>query len=295
MISRKSTLLLAESYVGDFQTLEEGFWVLKIHDLYDFLFENGFEAWFLNCVGALSKYNIRGMKELFMKLHTGESTVVATPKWSWEDRQRLGQRYLKDLSETMIKKYENKPPSRFVDVQGKVKALKSQLELDGYIYKDGILLRSESSVIDEKSEQSYLEHLLERASLPDKETVLHHVALAEDHFLNARWDDSISNSRKFLESILRQVANGINLKKYTNNLDEQMLNRAAQVRDFLEKEKLIETKEKEAIAKVYGLLSDTGSHPYIAEKDQARLMWHLSLTFCQFVLLRYEGFLKTSI
>ena len=51
--------------------------------------------------------------------------------------------------------------------------------------------------------------------------------------------------------------------------------------------KILEKKEKEAIAKVYGLLSDTGSHPYIADRDQARLMRHLSLTFSQ--LTRFQN------
>ena len=53
-----------------------------------------------------------------------------------------------------------------------------------------------------------------------------------------------------------------------------------------------ETEEKEAIAKIYGFLSETGGHPYIANQDQARLMRHLALTFSQFVLLRLEGVCK---
>ena len=61
----------------------------------------------------------------------------------------------------------------------------------------------------------------------------------------------------------------------------------------LERSGMLEKKEKEAIAQVYGLLSNTGGHPYIAERDQARLMRHLSLTFAQFVLLRLEGALRS--
>ena len=44
----------------------------------------------------------------------------------------------------------------------------------------------------------------------------------------------------------------------------------------------------QAVAKVYGLMSDKGSHPYIADRDQARCMRYLSLTFAQFVLLRFH-------
>lgn len=64
------------------------------------------------------------------------------------------------------------------------------------------------------------------------------------------------------------------------------------MRTFLEKEALLEKKERETIDKIYGLLSHTGSHPYMAEKDQARLLRQMSLTLIQFVLLRLEGFIK---
>jgi hypothetical protein len=46
---------------------------------------------------------------------------------------------------------------------------------------------------------------------------------------------------------------------------------------------------KEALAKVYGLLSHTGGHPYMAQNDQARLLRHLALTFSQFAMLRLRG------
>jgi len=106
--------------------------------------------------------------------------------------------------------------------------------------------------------------------------------------------DSISNSRNFLEAVLQQAANAFNRNKYAADLPISTYEKPFAVRDYLEREHLIETKEKEAIAKVYGLLSDTGSHPNIAEKDEARLMWHLALTFSQFVLLRYQGFLANN-
>lgn len=162
------------------------------------------------------------------------------------------------------------------------------------MFKEGRLYPVESSVIDEQEEQTYLEHLIGKVSLSDEAVIKHHIKLAEEHYVNGRWDDSIANSRKFLEAILAQVADAFNLKKYGSNLSANKLSRPVEIRDYLEREKLIELKEKKAISETYGLLSGTGSHPYIAEKDQARLMWHLALTFSQFVLLRYEGYLKNN-
>ena len=64
------------------------------------------------------------------------------------------------------------------------------------------------------------------------------------------------------------------------------------VRDYLEREGLLETKEKKELAEVYGLLSNVGSHPYIAGKDQARLLRQQALLLSQFVMLRYQGYLR---
>ena len=73
-----------------------------------------------------------------------------------------------------------------------------------------------------------------------------------------------------------------------------MLRNASDIRTFLEKQNVLTSIEHQTLARVYGLLSSTGGHPYIAEKDQARLMRHLALTFSQFALLRYEGFKKAT-
>ena len=302
MISRKSARLLADAYDKEFSHTEssfgfEGTMYTHIFDaerIYDFLYEKNYEAWFMNAVKKLSKHDSRHLKEFLMQVHTGESLIFATSDWSGEERKKLGQQHLKNLAEDIIKRSENTQALFSPSTKNIVDVLKSQLELDGFIYKEGVLYPVESSVIDEKEEQKYLEYLLKKVLLPDIKTVKHHVGLAEEHYLNSNWDDSISNSRKFLEAILQQVANGVSLKKYGKNLSKDKLERPASIREFLKDEKLIEKKEKDAISKIYGLLSDTGAHPYIAERDQARLMRHLALTFSQFVLLRYKGYLKSS-
>jgi hypothetical protein len=83
------------------------------------------------------------------------------------------------------------------------------------------------------------------------------------------------------------------VKYQHSDLPENVYSRPAEVREYLVTEKLLEKKEREALDKVYGLLSHTGSHPYMAEKDQARLLRQMSLLFCQFVMLRFEGRTKS--
>src|SRR5690349_15052609 len=68
--------------------------------------------------------------------------------------------------------------------------------------------------------------------------------------------------------------------------------RPVEVRQYLERQGVVEQKEREALDKIYGLLSHTGAHPYMAEGDQARLLRQLSLTLGQFALLRLSSALK---
>jgi hypothetical protein len=151
---------------------------------------------------------------------------------------------------------------------------------------------SESDVLETKEEMGILQSLYTNLQLGDKDTAFHHLKLSEEHYLAHRWDDSISNSRKLLECVLRDIAILFSQKVKNISLSESIYSRPVQVRDYLSKEGLLEVKEKEAVASVYGLLSETGSHPYMAQNDQARLLRHLALTFSQFVMLRLQGQLK---
>jgi hypothetical protein len=77
--------------------------------------------------------------------------------------------------------------------------------------------------------------------------------------------------------------------------DSNIYSNQKNIRSYLEKEGLLEPKEREAITSIYGLLSETGGHPNIAESEEARLLRHLSLTFSQFVMLRLRGALAKPI
>ena len=175
------------------------------------------------------------------------------------------------------------------------RGLLDRQELDGYIYKNGKLFTADSSVIKEQEEQTYLEKLVDEFELPDPDTIKHHLSLSDEHFLHGKYDDSISNSRKVLDAILQQVTAAVYLKTENKPAPAGLLKNATQTRGYLEKRGLVTAAERESLDKNYGLLSVTGGHPYIAEKDQARLMRHLALTFGQFVLLRYQGFLKKNL
>jgi len=264
---------------------------LQKSSLYDFLYIHEFDPWLLNSIKKLHPTGNRSLLEFIMQLHTGESVVEATPKWDWARRKTFSQRILRDLACALILSRQSDPAFEPYG-EGKkaaVDTMQRALELDGYVYKDGLLLLPEESILDEREEEGVLEALMGKVCLPDTATLKHHLARSAEHYRDARWDDSISNSRKVLEGVLEQGAERYSIAATGKKLPSHIAGRPVGIRQYLESNSILEKKEREAIDKVYGLLSQTGGHPYIAEKDQARLMRHLALTFAQFVLLRLDG------
>jgi len=148
------------------------------------------------------------------------------------------------------------------------------------------------TLIDEGKKQSDLERLLHKVSLSNIDIIKHHIKHAEEHYQNSNYDDSISNSRKFFEAVLQQVANGFNVKKYGRTLNKDTLKKPWKVRNFLVKEGLIMEDGKGVFQEAYRFFSTTGSHPYKADKDQAKFALGLAQDTSHFVLSKYIGFLE---
>ncbi|MEW6338815.1 MAG: hypothetical protein ACOY3Y_03270 [Acidobacteriota bacterium] len=263
-------------------------------EIYDFLYVHDFDGWVLNGFKALFVLDSRCLKEFVMRFHTGESLLTATPSWTGQQRAALGQRLLRELAQCLIRDRQTNPEFETSGTTDRVAVDRMQkaLELDGYVYREGLLWVPEEGVVQEAEEQGVLEGLMASTGLPDSATIRHHLELSALHYQEERWDDSISNSRKVLEGVLEQAARLHSLKASETPLPEATASKQVLVRDYLETAGLLEKKEKCAVAEVYGLLSNTGAHPYVAHRDQARLMRHLALTFTQFVLLRLEGSLR---
>ena len=262
--------------------------------LYNFLFGCNYEGWFCNTAKTLPYP--RDVEEWIMKLHTGETQAAATPNWSWEQREKLGQEYLRNLAEDVLSWYENEAETKYEKpgYKPKIEQLIKSLELDGYLWRDKKLLAPNEDVLDLRETTGVLNSLYSTLGLTNGTVAFHHLDLSEEHFLNSKWDDSIANARKFFECTMSEAASVFSSRTGRPALSAQQLQQPVAVREYLEREGLLEAKEKEAISKVYGLLSHTGGHPYMAERDQARLLRNLSFTLSQFVLLRLEGAIKVS-
>jgi hypothetical protein len=294
MISRRTARAFAELVEVTFRKRHSGthgrwYYTPDSQALYDFLFDHGHAAWFCNAAQAVrASSSTRPLKEFFMQIHTGESLTVATSKWTWDQREALGQRYLTDLAEDLLLHWKDGPGQYGSHVVEPLSAFTRALELDGYRWDGHRLIPNEADVLDTAEESGVVRTLYHELALAEEETSFHHLQLTEEHYIAGRWDDSIANSRKFLESTLAQVARAHSEGK-GSPASPDLLSRPGQVRDYLEREGLLEGKEKQAVASVYGLLSETGGHPYVAQHEQARLMRHLALTFAQFVMLRLRS------
>jgi hypothetical protein len=293
MISRKTAMTIAEFYASKFSGRSSSNSTATVYKdgLYDFLYENNYAAYFCNAA-RINRWP-RDLKNWVLKLHTGETLVNATQNWSWQERERLGQRYLKDLAESILNWYaegrDQWNQKRYDPLRDE---LLRRLELDGYVLRDATLRFTGGDVLNVEEERTLLHHLHTSLALPDQDQTFQFLQLAEEHFIAGRWSDCIGNSRKFFEAILSQIAATYSQRKLGTPLGSAVSSRRADVRRFLEDKGLVEKKEREAIDKVYGLLSHTGGHPYMAEDDQARLLRQLSLVLTQFALLRLEGALK---
>lgn len=305
MISRSTAKQIAVLFALSFRKFgsshvgnqSQSWYESKPEEIYDFLYENGFPAYLCNSARAAAPAykTTRMIEDFIMRLHTGESLVAATKNWTWHQREQLGQQHLKDLAEDLVEYWHDRPRGYSDrDIDGVINNLKRGLELDGYVFRGRTLLAPESDVLDAAEQTGVLESVYAELGLAERETALHHLRLSEEHYIAGRWDDSIANSRKFLEAVMEQTAATYSMRRENGPLDPTIVGRPVRVRDYLERATLLERKEKEAIASVYGLLSHTGGHPYMAASEQARLLRHLALTLSHFVMLRLRGALSVA-
>lgn len=306
MISRKTTLVLGEiyqeifSYQKKYPNHNKYYQENNYASFYDFLYSSDFEIWFCNRAKMAYKYvntndSERVIKEFIMTIQTGEFLGESAKNWTNLQREKYGQEYLRNLSQEILKaldkKFFTKPYESTESGEHKNKLIRA-LALDGYIYREGILLLPEQDVINVEEERRTLHVLYQRLNLADKEQAFKFLDLSEEHYIAGRWEDTIGNARKFFEQVLSEVANTHSIKSTQQPLNKDVYERPVEVRKYLQKSNLMEEKEVEAIRGIYGLLSETGGHPKTAKNDQARLLRHLALTLSQFAMLRLEGFLK---
>lgn len=127
--------------------------------LYDWLYERDFQPWFCNAVRKI--HGIRSLKDFFLRIHTGESLMTATPDWPWDKRKQLGQQILDYLARDFLVYYEEKRIDQWFKKkhENHYTETSRRLELDGYVFRDGMLLHPETEVMDVEAEGGLLREL----------------------------------------------------------------------------------------------------------------------------------------
>ncbi len=251
---------------------------------YDFLYSLDLPSRVCNAAKRLRM--LRDLKDFVMRLQTGEALAakyrpreksIIAKKRALAQSMQGGQKVLLKIAEGLLSTTPH------------VENLQGRLQLDGYAYCNGRLIPSEAAVLDVVEKVGLLHSLYRDLGLGNEQVALQCLERSEEYWLARKWDDCIHNSRKFLESVLQEIAASHHLRTTKARIDEKTYDKAELVRQYLHKNGILERKEENALREVYGLMSDTGSHPYMAQEDQARLLRQLSLVLCEFVLLRFKG------
>jgi len=283
LLSRKTSRIIAETLVRRFKkrvAIRRRDEKMDFFALKDFLYDNGFEDWFLKKGTSTSPYRV---KEFWMNLHTGASQEDMTA-----EGKRAGQAHILKLAECLLNLSQE--PHSGLDCG----EMQQDLDLDGYQFVGGKLLKSTDDVVPYEEELNLLQQFYRMSQLnPDKELeIFGYLESSRAAYTEKRWKDSIHNSRVFLESILQEVATKHHQIRHQSEIKKTILERPREVREYFLREDLIDEKEKEVLKHVYGLLSEKGSHPLQPLPEQARLTRNLSQTFSQFILNRLLSFQK---
>jgi hypothetical protein len=306
MISRKTTVRLGKAYGYAF-TYQESWQIYVVkEELYRFLYEKDYPAWFCNQAHRIEQYVITRMEgelisEYVMRIHTGEAIEELGQEILFSLARDILNYFYERSKEILDSDLSSRTTITYAQLQQLKKAneqkdwyisLARSLELDGYIHRYPDLLMPDQDALNVEQETHILKVLYTQLNLEHRDVAYHHLELTDEHYVAGKWDDSILNARKFLEQVLAEVANTHSIRSKQKSLAQGEYTKPFAIREYLQKSELMEEKEVETLAKVYGLLSTTGGHPYIADNDQARLMRNLALTFSQFALLRLEGYIK---
>jgi hypothetical protein len=307
MISRKSTKILAELYKeifsGTYQTRSEygreTIWAYELYRdlLQDYFFERDYPSWFLFIIKHTNVFEERAIIELIQGLHTGSFII----NYNFGlDSERInsviieGKELLPKLSVDILNYVFPERFEKYSDSKKEmVNNFVNQLELDGYKYHNRELFQYEKNIFDEEEKKELITQLISELSFQNQEVITHHLNLIETNYLQEKWDDSIGNSRKFFEAILKEIADQYSLRKYSRHLPEEIIGWPVEVRKYLEKENLFEKQEIFTIKEIYSLMSETGNHPYIADKEQALFLRNLSLIISHFSILKLIGWLNS--
>ncbi|MBR6033796.1 MAG: hypothetical protein IKP28_03545 [Clostridia bacterium] len=285
MISRRTTLVVANILCNNFTKRSPdlnsmGFSVgssykVEANKLRDFLFEFNVDGYTIDNL-CEDYYKKEYFKEMIMNIHTG----IFYSRKEYKKYQSQGQSDLKNIVIGIL--YRNiQPESR--------ETLENLLRIDGYIYEKEHLYEINTDIDDKVN---IVKKLFNKFNLENEEEFDIFYRNMNEHFENSKWEDSIHNSRKLYELVLKECAKyySINIEK-TNKLFEKA--QQVEIRKYLEDVKFFSEDELNIIRYFYKYMSNIGSHTKLALEEQADFSRVIAINTIMYSLRRLETYIDS--
>lgn len=284
MISRRTTLQIANIICEEFthQVREtdirgnfRGYvYRVKGEELRDFLFEFNVDGFVIEkiCHSFMRKEEL---KKDILNIHTG----MLYSKLNYSKFINMGQKAIKGMAIGIL----------YRRLQEKhLENLENLLRIDGYIYENEKLYVINTDVDDKTN---IIKSKFKQFKFNNEEEFETFYNNMNEHYENSKWEDSIHNSRKLYEIVLKECAMyySINIAKDGEDLIDA---RAVDVRRYLEKVEFFSEDEANIIQYYYKYLSNIGSHPKLALKEQAEFSRVMSINTMLYAINRLENYNK---
>lgn len=282
MISRRTALFIANIVCNKFTKNSpdkdafghiRGYsYKVEADKLRDFLFEFNVDGYTIDKL-CENYYTKEYLKEKIMNIHTG----MFYSKRDYKKYEKLGQSDLQNIIIGILSKNIQ---------QESRESLENLLRIDGYIYEKEQLYEINTD-IDNKV--NIIKVMFSNFGLDNGEEFDTFYKNMNDHFENSKWEDSIHNSRKLYELVLKECA-----KYYSKNIEKTNLTfdkaLAVDVRKYLEKVNYFSEDEINIVHYFYKYMSNVGSHIKLAAEEQANFSRVISINMILYSLRRLESY-----
>lgn len=283
MISRRTTLLIADIICNSFTHRvcdtdvyghTRGYTNrVKEEELRNFLFEFNIDGYTINHL-CESYYSEETLKKNILNMHTG----YFYNKVNYNKFVSLGQKDIKGMAIGIL--YRRLQPES-------LDMLENLLRIDGYIYEKEKLYEINTDVDDKAN---LIKSKFKKYGFNNETEFDVFYTNMNEHFENSKWEDSIHNSRKLYEIVLKECA-----IYYSKNIakDNEKLSNAKpiDVRLYLEKNNFFSEDESNIIQYYYKYLSNIGSHPKLALEEQADFSRVMSINTILYAINRLEKYI----
>lgn len=279
MISRKTTLYISNIIIDKFtyqkwNTSHNGGYYsqyISHEKIRDFLYESGVDGWSVDKI--YDTYSVEKLKGYILNMETGRFYNLE----KYNQFKKMGQKDLKSIIVGIFEKQKQ------LDIG--TEELENLLRIDGYIYNNGNLYELNTDV-EEKIELIKIKYKhFDFDQEIEFDTFYNNM---NEHFTNSKWEDSIHNGRKLYEMILSKVA-----KCYSKIIGDNKISgneMQVQIREYLEEKEFFSEDEINIVRYYYKYISNIGSHPKLALKEQADFCRVLTINICLYALNRLEQF-----